>query len=269
MDEVVLSGGNMTAVVAVGDTVRRAAGPWTPTIHALLDHLRASGFRMAPRPLGLDERGREILSLLPGRVATYPLPAFVLSEPMLVRAAQILRAYHDASADFLPRAGAVWQWPAREPAQVVCHNDFAPYNLMFEGEELTGVIDFDLASPGPRVWDMGYTAYRFVPLTDPGNPDVPYPGEAAQARRLAAFCAAYGDPQISPREVIAAAIDQSARARRVHRAQRRRRRRRAAGGAGPRRHRDLRARPRLPRASTALRPSARPSPRRAPGSSRS
>ncbi len=206
MDEVVLSGGNMTAVVAVGDTVRRAAGPWTPTIHALLDHLRASGFRMAPRPLGLDERGREILSLLPGRVATYPLPAFVLSEPMLVRAAQILRAYHDASADFLPRAGAVWQWPAREPAQVVCHNDFAPYNLMFEGEELTGVIDFDLASPGPRVWDMGYTAYRFVPLTDPGNPDVPYPGEAAQARRLAAFCAAYGDPQISPREVIAAAI---------------------------------------------------------------
>ena len=101
MDEVVLSGGNMTAVVAVGDTVRRAAGPWTPTIHALLDHLRASGFRMAPRPLGLDERGREILSLLPGRVATYPLPAFVLSEPMLVRAAQILRAYHDASADFL------------------------------------------------------------------------------------------------------------------------------------------------------------------------
>ena len=34
---------------------------------------------------------------------------------------------------------------------------------------------------------------------------MPYPGEAAQARRLAAFCAAYGDPQISPREVIAAA----------------------------------------------------------------
>ena len=82
----------MTEVVAVGNTVRRAAGPWTPTIHALLDHLRASGFRMAPRPLGLDERGREILSLLPGRVATYPLPAFVLSEPMLVRAAQVLRA---------------------------------------------------------------------------------------------------------------------------------------------------------------------------------
>ena len=36
MDEVVLCGGNMTPVVRVGDTVRRATGPWTPTIHALL-----------------------------------------------------------------------------------------------------------------------------------------------------------------------------------------------------------------------------------------
>ena len=57
-----------------------------------------------------------------------------------------------------------------EPREVICHNDFAPYNLMFEGTAPTGVIDFDVASPGPRVWDMGYTAYRFVPLTDSGQP---------------------------------------------------------------------------------------------------
>lgn len=42
-------------------TVRREAGPWTPTIHAYLRHLRASGFTAAPEVLGLDERGREIL----------------------------------------------------------------------------------------------------------------------------------------------------------------------------------------------------------------
>ena len=53
---------------------------------------------------------------------------------------------------------------------------------------------------------MGYTAYRFVPLTDPGNPDVPYPGAPAQERRLAVFCAAYGDGRIGPRAVIDAAI---------------------------------------------------------------
>jgi len=200
--EVVLAGGNMTPVVRVGDTVRRRAGPWTPTIHPLLRHVRAAGFTQVPEPLGLDGDGREILSLLPGRVATYPLPAFVLSDAMLATVARTLRAYHDATAGFAGPAEPVWQWPATEPAEVVCHNDFAPYNLMFEGTELTGVIDFDLASPGPRVRDMGYAAYRFVPLTDPGNPDVPYPGADAQAARLGAFCRAYGMAGIAPAGVL-------------------------------------------------------------------
>ena len=77
---------------------------------------------------------------------------------------------------------SVWQWPGHEPVEVICHNDFCPYNLLFEGTELTGVIDFDLASPGPRAWDLGQTAYRFVPLTDPENPDTP----RVRARRAGA-----------------------------------------------------------------------------------
>ncbi len=89
---------------------------------------------------------------------------------------------------------------------MICHNDFCPYNLVFEGTELTGVIDFDLASPGPRAWDMGTTAYRFVALTAPENPDAPYIGRAEQTRRLSAFCAAYDDPRIGPAEVLAAAL---------------------------------------------------------------
>jgi hypothetical protein len=204
--EVALVGGNMTAVVAVGDTVRRARGPWTPVVHALLRHLRAAGFRGVPEPLGVDDQGREVVSLLPGRAATYPLPRFVLCERTLLTLARTLRAYHDATAGFVPPPGAGWHWPAREPAEVVCHNDFAPYNLMFQGTELTGVIDFDLASPGPRAWDMGYAAYRFVTLTSPGNPDVPRRNPAEQARRLAGFASAYGDARIAPGDVVDAAI---------------------------------------------------------------
>jgi Ser/Thr protein kinase RdoA (MazF antagonist) len=204
-DEEVLAGGNMTAVVRVGDTVRRGAGPWTPTIHAFMRHLRASGFERVPEPLGIDERGREIISLLPGAPAFYPLPAFAWSDETLAAVARCLRAFHDASSGFDPGPDGRWQWVAHEPAEVVCHNDFAPYNLMFEDGRLTGVIDLDLASPGPRVWDMAYTAYRFAPLTDPGNPDVPFPGEEAQRERLAAFCEAYGEPAIEPPAVLEAA----------------------------------------------------------------
>jgi hypothetical protein len=168
-------------------------------------HLRASGFEAVPEPLGMDEQGREIISLLPGAPATYPLPDFAWSEATLAAAARFLRAYHDASVGFEAPVGGRWQWPAHEPQQVICHNDFAPYNLMFEDGRLTGLIDLDLASPGPRVLDMGYTAYRFVPLTDPANPDAPFPGEDEQARRLAAFCAAYGDPEIEPAHVLESA----------------------------------------------------------------
>ena len=207
MREVVLTGGNMTRVVRVGDTVRRTAGPWTRTIHALLRHVRAAGFAEAPEPLGLDAQGREVLSLLPGRPGLYPLPAFMFADATLETVARTLRRFHDATAGFAAPAGGSWQWPAHEPAEVVCHNDWGPYNLMFEGERLTGVIDFDLASPGPRVRDAGYAAYRFVPLTAPGNPDAPYPGAAEQRRRLARFCAAYGDGLLVPAAVRQAAVD--------------------------------------------------------------
>ena len=200
--EEILSGGNMTAVVRVGDTVRRTAGPWTPTVHAFLRHLRAAGFGLVPEPLGIDERGREILRLLPGAAPAYPFPAYVWTDATLAAAASTLRAFHDAGAGF---AGTGWRWPPAELVEVICHNDFAPYNLMFEDDRLTGVIDLDLVAPGPRIRDVAYAGYRFVPLTDPANPDAPFPGAAEQARRLTAFCETYGDPRIRPAEVVSAA----------------------------------------------------------------
>src|SRR4051794_17091853 len=95
--EVPLTGGSMTAVVRVGDTVRRPAGAWTPSVHALLRHLRAEGFTQVPVPHGLDEHGREVLSLIEGEAATYPLPAFVLTDAMLTAVARLMCAYHEAA----------------------------------------------------------------------------------------------------------------------------------------------------------------------------
>jgi aminoglycoside phosphotransferase (APT) family kinase protein len=106
----------------------------------------------------------------------------------------------------VPPPDAVRRWPAQEPSEDVRHNDFAPYNLMFERGRLTGIIDLDLASPGPRARDMGYAAYRFAALSDPRSPDTPARPPADQRRWLAAFGAAYGNPDITPGEVVDAAI---------------------------------------------------------------
>ena len=45
-----------------GDVVHKQASPWTPTVHALLRHLEDAGFDGAPRALGFDDQGREMLT---------------------------------------------------------------------------------------------------------------------------------------------------------------------------------------------------------------
>lgn len=164
MDEQVLAGGNTTAVVRIGDTVHREAGPWTPTIQHLLAHVRARGMTDVPEPLGLDDRGREVASYLPGDVPGWPAPEWLWSATVLTGAGRLLRRFHDATAGFA-RSDAEWRLPATEPAEVICHNDAAPYNMVFRDGRLTGLIDVDTASPGPRIRDLAYLAYRLAPLS--------------------------------------------------------------------------------------------------------
>jgi aminoglycoside phosphotransferase (APT) family kinase protein len=75
--------------------------------------------------------------------------------------------------------------------EVICHGDFAPYNCLFDGTRLTGVIDFDNAYPGPRLWDIAYAVYRFAPVTAPSNPEH-FGSIKEQTRRARLFCDSYG-----------------------------------------------------------------------------
>ena len=76
-EEISLAGGNMTPVVKVGNTVRRIPGPWSETVHGLLNHLEQQGFEGAPRFLGFNEQGREILTFIAGEVGNYPLQGYM------------------------------------------------------------------------------------------------------------------------------------------------------------------------------------------------
>ena len=191
--EEALTGGNTNVPVRRGDAVHRVAGPWTPTIHRLLDHLAQHGIDWLPRPLGFDEQGREVLTFLAGTVPAYPMPAEVWSDALLLQAARLLREFHDASLGF-PRDGAVWQQAARSPDEVVCHNDFVPYNFVLDAGRITGVIDVDMASPGPRARDLAHLAYRTVPLAHPANPDLPDSPLELRRIRLRRMVDAYGGP---------------------------------------------------------------------------
>jgi hypothetical protein len=73
-------------------------------VHALLAHLADKGFTGAPRPLGFDEQGREVLTFLEGETigGRRPRPAWVHAEDTLNQVARWMRAYHQAVADFVP-----------------------------------------------------------------------------------------------------------------------------------------------------------------------
>jgi hypothetical protein len=189
-DEEELTGGGVNRVVRVGVTVRRPVGRWTPVVHAVLSHLVAVGFAGAPASHGLDGEGREVLDFLPGHVPDYPLPAYVRSDEVLLAVGRLLRDYHDATVGFDAPPGAGWYFPPRSPAEVICHGDIAPYNCVFRDGHPVAFIDFDTVHPGPRIWDVAYAAYRFVPLAVPHYEDIVAPVEE-QARRLRLFADAY------------------------------------------------------------------------------
>jgi hypothetical protein len=162
--------GTFSTLAKVGNTVRRSTGPWTPAVHVLLRHLEGVSFDGAPRVLGIDDRGREVLAYIPGDVPRNASPE-VATDRALVEVGRLLRRYHDAVSGFsLPPRIGWYGWVDGEsdpgPGGVVCHNDLAPRNTVFREGIPVAFLDFDLASPGPPAWDVAHLAWQFVPISD-------------------------------------------------------------------------------------------------------
>ncbi|MGM0834693.1 MAG: aminoglycoside phosphotransferase family protein [Bacillota bacterium] len=164
-NEELLTGGNVSNVYRFGDTVLRELKQDSPKIHKLLMHLEDKGYNYAPRFLGIDEKGREKLSYIEGEAGNYPLRGYMWSNEALKDIAKMLRLYHEAVSDF-PLSD---EWKPIDntptPFEVLCHNDFSIYNIIFNNNKPVGIIDFDVAGPGPRLWDIAYSLYTCVPLS--------------------------------------------------------------------------------------------------------
>lgn len=189
-----LTGGRENNIIRVDDKVIRPSGKWTKQVHQLLLHLREKGFLSAPEPLEINALGQEIISFIPGEVSNYPLSQAAKSVSALTSAARLLRDYHNASESFLDCHqinSESWQLSPRNPIEVICHGDFAPYNVVLNGETAIGIIDFDTCHPGPRTWDIAYALYRWAPFTSPKNHDG-FGDIDDQIKRAQLFCHSYG-----------------------------------------------------------------------------
>jgi len=201
-----LQGGREGLVHRLGDKVYRPSGFWSPAIHRLFAHLKSEQFDFAPESFGFDDNGNEILSYVSGDVYNYPLVGAISTEQALCSSAALLRQYHDATVSFVQNQQCddlKWLIPAREPQEVICHGDYAPYNVALSGDTVVGLFDFDTAHPGPRIWDIAYAVYCWAPFKT--NEYDALGNLTDQALRAKQFCDSYGLPH-QDRELLVDAM---------------------------------------------------------------
>ena len=168
LDEVVLTGGRVArGIVRVGETVRRPMPADSDYVHGLLAHLERCGFVGAPRFLGVDSRGREIVSYIEGD--TLPHNGFRLSSEAVVAGALLVRRVHDLTAGTEFAASS----------EVACHLNLSQPNFVFRDMIPIAIIDWDSTRPGSRVSNLADFMWAFV------HPAVYGDDEAANMLRVA------------------------------------------------------------------------------------
>ena len=108
------------------------------------------------------------------------------TEEGLAAAARLLRSYHDAVRDWQPAIEPVWfdgSVGTGGPGHLVCHGDFGPWNLVWDGTSPVGLLDFEYARPGDPLNDVAYACEYFAPS---GTTPHAYGGCTIPSRQTAA-----------------------------------------------------------------------------------
>ena len=192
-----------------GEFVHRSPQPWTPAVADLLLYLESVGYGATPRHRGYDDAGRELLTFLPGEDGPISW-GYLHSDEGLASVARLLRTYHDAVREYRPPPHTVWADHTGAPAdgEVLCHGDFAPWNLVWQNQEAVGIFDWDFVRPAEPMFDVYYAMDWTVPFRDDQTCREFHHFEATpdRAHRVGVFLDAYG-VDVAPPNVAAAVAD--------------------------------------------------------------
>ena len=170
---------SFASAIPYADRSEAGAPPRTPCCC----HLEAVGFKGAPRFLGVDSQGREVLSYIPGTAVVEPYPDWALTDEALVSVAELLRAYHDAASTFDP---SPYSWAPSPPdgfaGDIVTHNDVEARQRRLPRRSGSRAHRLRPRRPGSRAWDVACAARLWAPL----RPDI-HISDARRRRKFERF----------------------------------------------------------------------------------
>ena len=106
----------------------------------------------SPRPLGIDQSGRQVLSWIDGEVPSRG------EEVELDALARLVRELHDLTTGFV------------DGSECVIHDDLQPRNVVVLDRHPIGLIDWEQARPGSRIEDVANLCWAFVEPTPTSDP---------------------------------------------------------------------------------------------------
>ena len=199
-------------IIKKGSHIYRPLNVWSKNVHEFLAYLHKNGFKQCPQFVKV-ENNKEVLMFVEGNVFNYPLKGDIASTEALISATKLLKAFHKVSASYLEtlkinEAGTLklnnqnqtWMLQSQQPYEVICHGDFAPYNLALNGKQVVGVFDFDTIHPAPKLWDVAYAIYCFAPFKT--NQDDKLGELSDQIARAKIFCDAYELDEMSREKLV-------------------------------------------------------------------
>jgi hypothetical protein len=187
--EIPLVGGDVNVVVRAGDTVRRPPEP--PGVVALLQWYERVGFDGAPRYLGVDEQGREMLTFVEGEPGFAPVPS---TDEAVAAIGRLLRLAHDAQAGFVPPDDARWDThvTGMHTGEVIGHLDLFWTNVVFCEGLPVALIDWELAAPTSRVLDVALAATYWAGIRADSQLEAWGVPLERRGERLRLLCDGYG-----------------------------------------------------------------------------
>lgn len=146
--------------------VRRQDHPWPEAVDEAMELLASRGFTCCPRLVARIDPCSVTLTYLPGRALGNPVPRWAATASTLIRATRFVSAFSVAATGLrYSMTKSDWLCQTDSAGDDLVHGDPHPTNLIFSTfRRPTGLIDFELATFGPGIWNLISLIFGWAPL---------------------------------------------------------------------------------------------------------